>query len=90
VSLPLRLHRLQRYEVNHLLCERVVCGACFPDKGGSGGLLAVRYDGGGSFFPSNLIFTGGRCSFNVQVASRSRFQMLDFVASSSVDAGGGV
>jgi hypothetical protein len=52
VSLPLRLHRLRRYEVNHLLCERVVCGACFPDNGGSGGVLPViEYDGGGSFSP---------------------------------------
>jgi hypothetical protein len=71
--------------------ERVVCGACFPGNGGSGGVLpVVRYDDGGSFFPSNSIFAGGRCSFNVQVAPRWRFQMQDFAASSRVDAGGGV
>jgi hypothetical protein len=57
VSLPLRLHRLRRYEVNHLLCERVVC---FPGNGDIGGvLLVIGYDDGGSLFPSNPIFVGG-------------------------------
>jgi hypothetical protein len=63
----------------------------FCAKGWSGSVLPiVRYDDGGSFFPSNPIFAGGRCSFNVQVAPRWRFQMQDFAASSRVDADGGV
>jgi hypothetical protein len=55
----------------------VVAAVCFRSSGTTAADL---------FFPSNSIFAGGRCSFNIQVASRWRFRMPNFANSSRVDA----